>query len=88
MERLFGSGVVKTFQGSVDIARHGDIHGFVDVIPFELHAKVVLSSFVHSDGVVFFQGVDEVLEVFFPNIFDPKIIIDQCEPNRFGVMFP
>ena len=58
----------------VDVVFHGDLAGAGFVVPFKINACVFLPLPVSSDHVVFLQCVEEILCVFFANIFDAKII--------------
>jgi hypothetical protein len=53
------------------------------------NATIQLASTVFEDVVSFFpEGVVEMLEVAFANIFDPKIINRQVEPYLMGFVPP
>ena len=57
-----------------DVVLYGDLAGTVFVVPLEINACVFLPLSVGSDRVFFLKCGEEMLCVFFANIFDAKII--------------
>ena len=61
------------------VARHGEVDGAGLVIPFEGKAAVEGPGPVGGDGVEGLEGVDEVLGVFFADVFHAKVVYDKGE---------
>ena len=55
-----------------DVVFHGESAGAGFVVPFKINTCVFLPPPFSSDRVVFLQCVNEMLCVFFANIFDAK----------------
>jgi hypothetical protein len=72
----------------VHATRHGERHFAFLVIPVECDAKVSISGPIFFNVVVLFQRVDQVLNVFFANVFNAKIINNKCEADWSLLMSP
>ena len=65
-----------------NVPQHGYIHSSCFVVSIKGAATVYFSLPIFWNFIVFLDGVDYVPVMFFPYIFNPKIIHDQCELNR------
>ena len=79
MFRALWGWVGKLGQGSLNIARHGEVNGVVQVVPLETYAKVQASLPIQCDVVMLFEGCSEVLGMFLAHAFDAKIIDNKGE---------
>ncbi len=70
------------------IIKHGDMDVFVDVVPVDIHSKIVCAVPVLGAFVVFIQDAGEVLNVFTANTFDAKVVNAECEGDWAEIMSP
>ena len=61
-------------QELADVVFHGELSGAGFVVPFKINTCIFLPLPVSSERVVFLQCVEEMLCVFFADIFFAKII--------------
>ena len=71
----FGGGMGITYELFFDVTRHRNINITFFVIPLEFNSTIQVSTPIHFDCVCFFfDGLDEVIGMFFPYIFDSEIV--------------
>ncbi len=58
------------------------------VVPIQCYPNVLLACPIAYKFVVFFECILEMLCMFFTNVFDAKIINNQCELYGFCVVLP
>ncbi len=61
------------------IIKHGDMDAFVDVVPVNIHSKIVCGISVLGAFIMFIQDAGEVLNVFTANVFDAEVVNAECE---------
>ena len=67
-------GMVETNQGIVDVAWHGKVDLVLGVVPIEGEAKVFPAGPILRNLIVRLECRNEVVSVFFANVFDPEIV--------------
>ncbi len=70
------------------IIKHGDMDIFVDVVPVNIHSKIVCAAPVLGAFVVFFQDAGEVINKFTAGVFDTKVVNAECEGYWAKIMSP
>ncbi len=66
-----------------DILGHGKINVAFIIIPLEVDATIEITSLVFNNVICYLlEGVVKMLEMFFANVFDPKVIYCKVEPYR------
>ncbi len=72
-----------------DVFWHREVDVTLIIIPLEVDATVEVADAVLNNFVGFRpQGVVEVLESVFLDIFDSKVVNGEIEPERAGFVFP
>jgi hypothetical protein len=61
---------------------------FVDVVPVNIHSKIVCTAPILGAFVLFFQDAGEVLNMFTANIYDAKVVNAECEEYRAKIVSP
>ncbi len=61
---------------------------FVDIVPVDIHSKIVCTAPVLGAFVVFIQDAREVLNLFTANVFDAKVVNAECEGDWAKIMSP
>ena len=64
------------------------MHFAVFIVPIQGEADVFATSPIFGDLVRLFEYTDQMVDVFFPYIFDSEVVNSKCEGNVVGVMFP
>jgi hypothetical protein len=77
MIRLVWGWMLKVMESFFDVARHGEVNCPGHVIPVQFDSTVQIAIPVKGNGVVEFDGLDEMLCMFCSYVFDPKIINDE-----------
>ena len=77
--------VLEPKEGFVDIAWHGEDYRaevmLLVVVPFQGEAKVEVSFPIDFDGAAVFESLDEVVCIFFVDVFHAKIVDYEREGN-------
>jgi hypothetical protein len=60
----------------------------LDVVPIQFYLDVPFSCPIACKFVVFFECILEMLCMFFANVFDAKVIENQCELYGSCVVLP
>ena len=60
-----------------DVPIHADAASFARIVPFDVNTRKLVSSHVELDPMIFFEKIEEVVEVVDPDIFDPKVVHNQ-----------
>ena len=68
-----GGFVFETLEEFWDVFWHGNVKMMFFVVPIQCDATVESAGPVFGIGVVFVDGVDEMVSVFFPDILHAKI---------------
>ncbi len=84
----FASFVLKLFQSFLHIVWHGLMDLALVVVPIQCYPNVSFSCPIVHRFVVFFECVLEMLCMFFANVFDAKVINNQCELYGSCVVLP
>jgi hypothetical protein len=71
-----------------DVALHADAATPASIIPFDIDTRKPVSRHVELNSVIFFEKIKEMVEVFYPNIFDTKVIHDEAELNGLPFVAP
>ncbi len=79
MLTLFGDKMSKLDECSFDTTGHGKVAFVFLVVPIECDAEIPSSFPVFLSFVVLCKFLDEVVDVSFVNVFNAKIIHNQCE---------
>jgi hypothetical protein len=82
---LAWTGMFKLNEQVLDTTWHIDATLTFYVGPFDINTRKFIPSHVELDPMVFLEKIKEMVEVFDPNIFDPKVIYDKAELD--GVPF-
>jgi hypothetical protein len=69
-------------------AGHRDVDSALLVVPFQGKATVEGAGPIKGNAAQGLDGVDEVAGVLLANIFDAKVVDDQGEGDRTGMMRP
>ena len=72
----------------LDVPWHGQVDCAVVVIPFKLDAAVEISGPILGEFVFLLDACDEMLGMFFTNIFYAEVVDNQSERYRTRVMLP
>ena len=76
---LFRAFTVEAGEGIGDVIGHGEMNFLLGVIPVESKSEVTFSFPVFSDVVMFFDGIDEVVGMFFAYVLHPEIVDNEGE---------
>ena len=57
------------------------------VVPFKGNAKVIFARPICFHWITVFDGLFEMISIFFSNIFDSKIVNDEGECDWAGLLF-
>ena len=71
-----------------DVSFHADAAALTSIVPLDVDASKLVPSHVKLNSVNFFEKIQEVVEVFDPNIFDTKVVYDQTELNGAPFVMP
>jgi len=80
--------VGKSDYGAWDIVGYQEVYSAVRIISIEGDPKIILAFPVISDGANCLKGVNEVLDVLPPNVFDPKAISNKSKSDISHDVFP
>jgi hypothetical protein len=61
-------------QGVFDVARHGDVHVVLGVVPVDSESAIEFAGQAGQDLVERSEGIDKVLGIFAADIFYAKIV--------------
>ena len=75
MVLAFSWDMAKALECAFDVAGHGEIHGVGCVVPFEVDATVGVAFPISSYFVLFREEINEIICMFFANVFDTKVIM-------------
>ena len=86
MDRFDGCWMIVFLELFFDVAGHGDVnvsmwHAIL-VVPFEGDSTVEASVPICRDCVGFIECVDEVVCMFFADVFHAKVVNHESETNR------
>jgi hypothetical protein len=70
------------------IIKHGDMDVFIDVVPVDIHSKIVCTIPVLGAFVVFVQDDGEVLNMFTANVFGAEDVSAECEGDWVEIVLP
>ena len=87
MLKLFGHSMTEAGECSFNIAGHGEVDFAFLVVPVKCNAKIPSSFPVFFDFVVLLKCLDEVVDVSFVNVFNAKIVHNQCEADGSPAVF-
>ena len=62
-----------------DVALHANATAFVDVVSFDVDPSKLVPCHVALVSVVFFEDIQQVVEVFEANILDTKIVYKEAK---------
>jgi hypothetical protein len=62
-----------------DVALHANVTAFVDVVPFDVDPSKFIPCHVALNSVVFFEDIQQVVEVFKANILHTKIVYKEAK---------
>ena len=79
---------MKLLHGFCAVSQHGDMHLSVGIVPGNCEAKVSRALPVLRYLIAGVRCVQQVLCMFFSNIFDTKIVNREGKGDRSPVMFP
>ena len=88
MLKLFGHRMSEAGECLFNIARDGEVDFTFLVVPVKCNAKIPSSFPVFFDFVALLKCLDEVVYVSFANVFNAKIVHNQCEADGLPVVFP
>ena len=57
-----------------DVALHADVTLFVNVVPLDVNSRKFITCHVTLYSVVFFEEMQQVIEVLQANVLHPKVI--------------
>jgi hypothetical protein len=80
--------VIEFYEEVVNVAQHADSTVPVNVVPLDVYACKLVLFYVKLYSVVFFEEVQHVVEVFYANIFNPKVINNQAKLDRAPFLMP
>ena len=83
---LFWALTVEAFEGIGDVIGHGEINLSLGVIPVKSKSEVTFAFPVFSDVIMFFDGVDEVVCIFFAYILYSEIVDNKGERDRSPIV--
>jgi len=70
----------------LDVTRHADVDGAVDVVPFHVETDNNLGVPIGFDVVMFFEGMQQVQGMFFAHVANEEIVDDQGELDGTACM--
>ncbi len=71
-----------------DVSFHADAAALTSIVPLDIDASKLVPSYVKLNSMIFFEKIQEVVEVFDPNIFDTKVIHNEAELNGAPFVAP
>jgi hypothetical protein len=71
-----------------NVSFHADASASTSMVPLDVDAGKLVPSHVKLNSVKFFEKIQEVVEVFDPNIFDTEVIHDEAELNGAPFVVP
>ena len=80
--------MLKSLEGSLDVALHGDISIALVVVPVKVHPTVEVADPIDSGCVVGLDGFDEIVGVGFIEVLDAEVVDAESEGGRAGDMSP
>ena len=84
----FRAFTVESGEGIGDVIGHGEMDFALGVIPVERESEVTFAFPVFSDVVMLFNGVDEMIGVFFADVFHSEIVDNEGERDRSPIVRP
>jgi hypothetical protein len=84
-------GVARMFEldeQGFDLTLHADAATPASIITFDIDTCKLVSCHVELNSVIFFEKIKEMVEVFYPNIFDTKVIHNEAELNGSPFVAP
>ena len=88
MLKSFGYKMSKSGECLFDIAGHGKVDLTFLVVPIECDAEIPSSFPVFFNFVVLLKCLDKMVDVGFIDVFNTKVIHNQCEADGSPVVFP
>lgn len=80
--------MLEAVKGSFNVARHGDIAGSINVVPFESETKVFGTSPIDGHAILITECGKEVVSMLFTNSFDTKIVDNKGEKDGASFVSP
>ncbi len=71
-----------------DVSFHADAAVLTSIVPLDVDASKLVPSHVKLNSVIFFEKIQEVVEVFNPTIFNTEVIHDEAELNGAPFVAP
>ena len=78
-------GLVQRF---LKVIGHGNVASRSRLIPMNVETIEQGAGPIHGDGVLFLEGLDQVVSIFFAGIFDAKVVNDKGEGDVTRRMLP
>jgi hypothetical protein len=73
--------MLQFYEQIFDIPVHADATSFAKIVPFDVNTRKLVSRHVELDPMIFFEKIEEVVEVVDPDTFDTEVVYDQAELN-------
>jgi hypothetical protein len=70
--RFGGARMFEIDEQGFDVTLHADVATPASIITFDIDTCKLVSCHVELTSVIFFEKIEEMVEVFYPNIFDTK----------------
>ena len=81
-------GVLGLVQRFLKVIGHGNVASRSRLIPMNVETIEQGAGPIHGDGVLFLEGLDQVVSIFFAGIFDAKVVNDKGEGDVTRRMLP
>jgi hypothetical protein len=88
MLRPEGGWMSEVEEGSMDVPGHGDVDVSFVVVPVEGQTAIECAGPVDGQGIIFLEGVYQVIGVGFGEIFNSKVVDAEDEGGSFCLVAP
>jgi hypothetical protein len=82
------TGMFKLDEKVLDVAGHTDATPASCVVPFDVNTHKFVAGHVEMDPVELLESIAEMVEMFEPNILDPKVINNETELDGMPFVVP
>jgi hypothetical protein len=72
----------------LDVAGHRDTTPVGCIVPFDVNTRKVVANHIELNPMKLFENIAKMVEVFYPNIFHPKVINNETELDGMPFVAP
>jgi hypothetical protein len=81
-------GMLEKLQSILNARWHQKVHLLVGIIPFDGKSAISLPYFFEQAHIIFLHHLYQVLGMFFPNVFYPKVVDDKRKSDWTPLTHP